>query len=94
MEELEKDVNCLKLTTEKIDKQIFQLKKILKATKIEYQKLFNEMKSLQKEIRKHKQQQQQQQQETKKMDNSNNNSKKLKRKCTKSTKKKLQNNSF
>ena len=94
MEELEKDVNCLKLTTEKTDKQIFQLKKISKATKIEYQKLFNEMKSLQKEIRKHKQQQQQQQQETKKMDNSNNNRKKLKRKCTKSTKKKLQNNSF
>ena len=86
----------MKLTTEKIDKQIFQLKKILKATKIEYQKLFNEMKSLQEEIRKHKQQQQQQQQqqETKKMDSSNNNSKKLKRKCTKSTKKKLQNNSF
>ena len=53
----------MKLTTEKIDKQIFQLKKILKATKIEYQKLFNEMKSLQEEIRKHKQQQQQQQQQ-------------------------------
>ena len=55
----------MKLTIEKIDKQIFEFKKILNATKIEYQKLFHEMKSLQEEIRKHKQQQQQQQQETK-----------------------------
>ena len=51
LEKLEKDLNSLKLTIEKIDKQIFQFNKISKAIKIVYQKLFNEMKSLQKEIR-------------------------------------------
>lgn len=51
LEKLEKDLNSLKLKVEKIDKQIFQFNNISKATKIVYQKLFNKMKSLQKEIR-------------------------------------------
>ena len=51
---------CLKLTLGKKDNQISQYNKIFKATKIEYQKLFNKNKSLNEENKKYKHQQQQQ----------------------------------
>ena len=58
--ELEKDIENFKLTIEKKDKQLNKFSKILKATKIEYQKLFKENKYLKNDILKQQQQQQQQ----------------------------------
>ena len=55
VENLEKYLNCLKLTIEKKGNQIFQFNKILKAINIEYRKLFNENKSLIDENKKIKQ---------------------------------------
>ena len=54
---------CLKLTLGKKDNQISQYNKIFKATKIEYQKLFNKNKSLNEENKKYRHQQQQQHQQ-------------------------------
>ena len=55
VENLEKYLNCLKLTIEKKGNQIFQFNKILKAISIGYRKLFNENKSLIDENKKIKQ---------------------------------------
>ena len=63
--ELEKDLKGelenFKIIIEKKDEQLNKFSKILKATKIEYQKLFKENKDLKNYILKQQQQQQQQQ---------------------------------
>lgn len=63
LEDLEKDLNCSKITLEIKDNHISRYNKILKAAKIEYQKLFNKNKSLIEENKKFKQQKEQQQQQ-------------------------------
>ena len=63
LEDLEKDLNCSKITLEIKDNQRSRYNKILKAAKIEYQKLFNKNKSLIEENKKFKQQKEQQQQQ-------------------------------
>lgn len=65
LEELEKDLSSLKLTIKEQDKEIEQYIRLVKATKIEYQNLFEENKQL-KENQKNKEQQQQQKEELEK----------------------------
>lgn len=52
LEELEKDLNNLKLTMQKKKKHLGQYDKVLKATKIEYQKITDENKKLTEELKK------------------------------------------
>lgn len=52
LEELEKDLNNLKLTMQKKKKHLGQYDKVLKATKIEYQKITGENKKLTEELKK------------------------------------------
>lgn len=53
LEELEKDLNNLKLTMQKKKKKhLGQYDKVLKATKIEYQKITDENKKLTEELKK------------------------------------------
>lgn len=65
LEELEEDLSSLKLTIKEQDKEIEQYIRLVKATKIEYQNLFEENKQL-KENQKNKEQQQQQKEELEK----------------------------
>lgn len=65
LEELEKDLSSLKLTIKEQDKETEQYIRLVKATKIEYQNLFEENKQL-KENQKNKERQQQQKEELEK----------------------------
>ena len=77
LEEIQKDIENFKIIISEKDKQLYDLKNILKSAKNSYQQVTKENKQLEQYIKTIKQQEQQRQQQQQQLKNNNNNNSNL-----------------